>query len=181
MQPVWLCILSCTQFEQTFENAQWRKTNKCNQCDCTMAESVGLMRQLKKDICTNTAEKGFTYAISVTLAAKGHTLKINFKIIVTFLQTNYKWRWFLDWQRICKQMSGLWWADVRILMSRCKKSDEQMSNEQVYHDLWLSSLDLCNYFHFYLLWLSFHFLLSCCPGWTTKLSNFSPSERRTVV
>ena len=28
MQPVWLCILSCRQFEDTFENTQWRKVKQ---------------------------------------------------------------------------------------------------------------------------------------------------------
>ena len=28
MQPVWLCILWCKQFEETFENAQWRKVEQ---------------------------------------------------------------------------------------------------------------------------------------------------------
>ena len=31
MQPMRLCLFSGRRFEETFENAQWRKDKKCNQ------------------------------------------------------------------------------------------------------------------------------------------------------
>ena len=44
---MWLCILSGRSFEETFENAQWRKPNKCNQCDFTSSEAGNLRKHLK--------------------------------------------------------------------------------------------------------------------------------------
>ena len=73
MQPMWLCIILCEHFEDTFENAQWWKVKqmqpmllfassyastlrthlkmqseeKCNQCDYVSSEQGVLRRHLK--------------------------------------------------------------------------------------------------------------------------------------
>ena len=48
-----LCIILCKHFEDTFENAQWGKSNKCNQCDYASSEQGDLRRHLK----THSGEK----------------------------------------------------------------------------------------------------------------------------
>ena len=35
------------QFEETFENAQWRKVKKCNQCDYASVHASALKTHLK--------------------------------------------------------------------------------------------------------------------------------------
>ena len=47
MQPMQLCFLSDRRFEKTFENAHWRKLNKCNQCDNTPSLGDNFMMHLK--------------------------------------------------------------------------------------------------------------------------------------
>ena len=46
MQRIWLYLYSCKQFEETFENTQWRKV-KCNQCDFACSDSRYLSKHLK--------------------------------------------------------------------------------------------------------------------------------------
>ena len=47
MQPMWLCNILCRRFENTFENAQWEKSNKCNQCDYAYSRAGNLRTHLK--------------------------------------------------------------------------------------------------------------------------------------
>ncbi len=53
MQPMQLCLFSGRQFEPTFENAQWEKSNKCSQCNHELSRAGHLRRHLK----THTGEK----------------------------------------------------------------------------------------------------------------------------
>ena len=62
MQPVWLCILWSKQFEDTFENQQWRKPNKCYQCDFAYSQASNLRTHLK-----HTVEKNQTNATNATM------------------------------------------------------------------------------------------------------------------
>ena len=48
MQPMWLCIPSGRRFEDTFEKTQWRKVKQCNQCDFASADSSNLRNHLKR-------------------------------------------------------------------------------------------------------------------------------------
>ena len=48
IQPIFLCILSGTQFEDTFENAQWGKSNKCNKCDFASSRTHMLYQNPEK-------------------------------------------------------------------------------------------------------------------------------------
>ena len=48
-----LCILSGRRFEDTFEDAQWRKTHKCYQCDYASSQAGNLKTHLK----THSGEK----------------------------------------------------------------------------------------------------------------------------
>ena len=45
MQSMWLCILLCERFEDTSENTQWR--NKCNQCEFATSYASALRTHLK--------------------------------------------------------------------------------------------------------------------------------------
>ena len=47
MQPVWLWIVSGGQFVNTFENAQWSESNKCDQCDYASSYASVLKTHLK--------------------------------------------------------------------------------------------------------------------------------------
>ena len=47
MQPMWLFILSGRQFEETFKNAQWRKVKKCSQCDLSSFMAANFRRHLE--------------------------------------------------------------------------------------------------------------------------------------
>ena len=53
MQPMWLCIFSGRPFEDTFENSQRKKSNKCNQCDFASFLTGNLRTHLK----THSGEK----------------------------------------------------------------------------------------------------------------------------
>ena len=44
---MWLCILYGRQLEETFENSQWRKSIKCNQCDYATPQADNLRSYLK--------------------------------------------------------------------------------------------------------------------------------------
>ena len=46
MQPMWLYIRLAKISEKTFENAQWRNSNKCSQCNYASYQAVDLMRHL---------------------------------------------------------------------------------------------------------------------------------------
>ena len=45
---MWLCILSGRQFEETHENAQWGKSNKCNKCDFASSRTHMLYQNPEK-------------------------------------------------------------------------------------------------------------------------------------
>ena len=54
MQPMWICILTGRQFEETFENTQWRKSKKkCSQRDYASSSEDVLRIHLK----THSGEK----------------------------------------------------------------------------------------------------------------------------
>ena len=55
MQPVCLWILWGRQFEDTDENTQWKKSNKCNQCEYACSDPSGLKTYLKT--CTKENSK----------------------------------------------------------------------------------------------------------------------------
>ena len=44
---MWLYLFSGKQFEETFENEQWRKVKKCNQCDFACSDPSYLSKRLK--------------------------------------------------------------------------------------------------------------------------------------
>ena len=50
MQPMRLCLFSCRPFEETFENAQWRKV-KNKQYDFAFSGAGLLRRHLKMTSC----------------------------------------------------------------------------------------------------------------------------------
>ena len=48
MRPVWQCLLWGWQFEGTLKNAQWKKSNKCSQCDYASFLSRRFEQTLKR-------------------------------------------------------------------------------------------------------------------------------------
>ena len=52
---MWILILFYKRFEDPFQNTQWRKKNKCNQCDFASPHEGGnLWRYLKNELNGNT-------------------------------------------------------------------------------------------------------------------------------
>ena len=77
MQPVSLCILWCRQFEETFENPQWRKVKQMQPMQLcilwgkrfeeTNATMHPLMEAVQGDIWEPTVEKSQTNATNATM------------------------------------------------------------------------------------------------------------------
>ena len=71
MQPVWLCILWGTQFEDTFKNAQWRKTKQMQ----PMQLCILWGRQIKETL-ENTQQRGDILKFAVEKSQTNITIKI---------------------------------------------------------------------------------------------------------
>ncbi len=70
MQLMWICLLSGKQFEETFENAHWRKVKQLQ----TMQLCIILFKRFNTCIWKHTPEKSQINATNVTMPLIGQAI-----------------------------------------------------------------------------------------------------------
>ena len=122
MQPMWLCILTDNQFEETSKNAQQKKSNNCNQCDFASYQVGHLRIHLKthsgeKSNKCNQCDFASSQANSLRRHLKTHSgEKWNKCNQYDFFTVTIKWfeETFVNahWRKV-KQMQSMWLCILR--------------------------------------------------------------------
>ena len=84
MQSMWLCILTCMSFKDTFEITQWKKSNKCNQCDFASSYKSAMRIHLK----THNGEKSYNCNQCNYASSQAGHLRTHLKNTIWKIQTN---------------------------------------------------------------------------------------------